>query len=162
MERIDIVLGDWSDDGHGESEKYPILVNKSKKEMQDAYKASCKALGISFNHNEDFTGLEGSYDEQRDRQICSEYEDSRLSEHVIEVLREHGCDVMFNGYNLVDTIEEEEFVSEDMLVALLMWFIKYSMPDFEWKKVDEKDSIPTFNGFWDDNLNVQIGYGLYQ
>lgn len=172
MERIDIVLGDWSDDGHGKTEKYPIKVNVSKKAMQDAYKASCKKFGFSFNHNDDFTGLKRSYEEDRKYHICTEYEEPYISIEVIEIMKEHGmtdeflCEVLedYGDPESRQLCEEDGgrfCVNEDGLVALLMWFIKQSLPEFEWEKLADSEEIPTFNGYWDDNLNVHIGYGLY-
>jgi len=58
MNKMYLVLGDWSDDGHGKYEKVLVEVNKTIEEVQNAYKNSCKLTGISFNgSNEDFTGI---------------------------------------------------------------------------------------------------------
>lgn len=167
--RIDIVLGDWSDDGHGTSEKYSIVMNKTKKEMQEAYKASCKALGISFNNNDDYTGIKGDRDRYH---ICTEYERPYVYPETLEILKNAGCplteilvDDGGNGMTLkmldiyIDdgqhvTIGKEEFIQ------LLMWFIGYSLPGFEWE--DTEDETPVFNGYWDKGLNIQLGYGLYE
>ena len=166
--RIDIVLGDWSDDGHGVSEKYPILMNKTKKEMQEAYKASCKALGISFNHNDDYTGIKGN----RDRyQICTEYERPYVYPETLEILKNAGCPLIdifneqeeFTSEQLETYIDDEEpfaITDEDVFVNLLMWFVGYSLPGFEWEKT--VDDTPVFNGYWDEGLNVQFAYGLYE
>lgn len=164
MTRLDVVLGDWSDDGHGKSEKYPILVNMPTKDIQDAYKASCEKLGISFNDNEDFTNTKRNYNEAEKYRICCEYDDSSISETVIEILKKHNCP-------LVDEIigddqdedEEQNYYIEgkDMFVKLLMWFIQQSLPELEWIKVKEKNTIPVLNGYWDKNLNVQFAYGMF-
>ena len=63
MNKMYLVLGDWSGDGHGISEKVLIESNVSAQEIQEAYKASCKLTGVSFNHNNDYTGIKRSYDD---------------------------------------------------------------------------------------------------
>jgi len=163
MEKIDIVLGDWSDDGHGKYEKITILVNQTKAAMQLAYKDSCKALGISFNHNDDFTGIEGSsYKESKKRLVCAKYQETTISEYAFGILT--------GNYDLepefIESIVTNEYwLEQDDFVKLLMAFIDYSfkkqMIDFHWEYPSATEEIPVFNGFWDDELNVQLGYGLY-
>lgn len=166
--KIYIVLGDWSNDGHSRSEKYLIKMNKTKKEMQDAYKASCKTLGISFNHNDDFTGVQRSYSERKKYQICAEYEDCTISKETLEILIAAGAPLadIFDEdalkWAMLDSDAEEYeslFVNEDTFVSLLMWFISYSLEGFKWETTN--DTVEVFNGYWDANLNVQLGYGLY-
>ena len=155
MTRLDVVLGDWSVDGHGKSEKYPILVNMPTEDIQNAYKASCKKLGISFNHNEDFTETKRNYQEAEKYRICCEYENNLVHKEVMTILAQHHCD-------LVEEIcENDGYIDKDLFVMLLMWFIQQSLPDLKWEKVQEKNQIPVLNGYWDKNLNVQFGYGLY-
>lgn len=54
--QMDIVIGDWSDDGHGKSKKIRVSTNKTKLEMQDAYLASLtyshwdKKLNVVFGY----------------------------------------------------------------------------------------------------------------
>lgn len=147
--KINIVLGDWSDDGHGKTDKVLLEVNKTKIEMQDAYKKSCKTLGVSFNHNDDFTGIKP---QNPNRLIATDYCDAELPLEAYHILKENGFDLEF--------IEEDEmYMCEGDFVDLLMQFIRFSLPGFEWEIV--KDEVENFNGYWDNNLNVQFGYGLY-
>ena len=68
-----LVLGDWSDDGHGKTEKICLEFNKTVEEIQQAYKDSCKLTGINF-HSAD--GL------------CVEYEDNSVSDKYMEILEQ--------------------------------------------------------------------------
>jgi len=151
-----IVLGDWSDDGHGKSDKVLVETNYEVDEMQEAYKKSCRMTGISFNHDEDFTGVKKDYREAKRYHICTEYEDTSLSEECVDILRVHGCPL--EDFCYAD--EGDVYIDHDQFLGLLMWFVSLSLPDFKWEKVVEKDDIPCFNGYWGD-LNVQFGYGLY-
>jgi len=47
MDRMYIVLGDWSDDGH--SEKVLIESNKTVSEIQDAYRSSCNLFSFKLS-----------------------------------------------------------------------------------------------------------------
>ena len=46
MEKIRVVIGDWSEDGYNQSDEFIYSVNKTQKELQDGYKASCKLTGV--------------------------------------------------------------------------------------------------------------------
>lgn len=46
-----LVLGDWSEDGHGISKDVLIGCNCSNvNDIRNAYKASCRKLGVQFIH----------------------------------------------------------------------------------------------------------------
>ena len=153
--KIKISIGDWSEDGHNQYEQFVFESNKPVEEIQQAYKDSCKLTGLQFNHNEDYTGLNLNWQhpEYDDRQICTEYEDGEVSQFAKDILSTHGLDVPEDFY-------EEEFLQ------LLIDFIKLSLPDLELVEASFKRSelkeIPALNGWWNDNLNVQFGYGLYE
>ena len=81
MERVKLTIGDWSQDGHNQYEEFVYESNKSVHEIRQAYKDSCKLTGISFNHNEDYTGLNLKWDhpEYNSRKIATEYSVYRMS-----------------------------------------------------------------------------------
>ena len=43
-----LVLGDWSEDGHGKSKDFLFDCNYDVSKIRQAYKDSCKKLGISL------------------------------------------------------------------------------------------------------------------
>ena len=149
-----LVLGDWSDDGHGKTDKELYEVNKTVEEVQEAYKASCRLTGFSFNHNEDFTGIKREWKTSDLYHICTNYEDYLLKEPAYQMFKEHGFD--FSDWDIEDT---NDIYIEDSFEDLWWFFVGLSLPDLEYKKV--QDDIPVINGYWNDNLNVQFGYGLY-
>jgi len=154
MYQMYLVLGDWSDDGHGKSDKILVNVNWAVKNVQDAYKASCKLTGISFNNGEDYTGLKRPFQIANNYKIAVEYEDSKLHENVLEVLEKFKCPT-----ELIEYYKEEAY--DKNYIALWFWFVSLSLPGLEYT-IDEKgDGIPCINGYWDKNLNVGFGYGLY-
>lgn len=154
MNKMYFVIGDWSDDGHGKSEKFLIKSNKTCKEIQDAYKASCKLTGISFNGSEDYTETGRGWEEGRKYRIAVDYEDFELSNEVLEVLTKFKCPKeILEYYN--EEAEEYNFTK------LWFWFVSLSLPGLEYKNIQEINDTPYINGYWNKNLNVGFGYGLY-
>ena len=153
VNKMYLVLGDWSDDGHGKHEKVLVEVNKNVEEVQNAYKASCKLTGISFNNGEDYTEKGRHWEDIGKYQIAVEYEEARLSKEVEEILVKHGC-----PSDILDAYKEEPY--QDTYVSLWFWFVSLSLSDMKYKLVED-NSVPNINGFWDKNLNAMFGYGLY-
>lgn len=149
---VKLYVGDWSEDGHGRCEDFYIISSHPLGAIQQAYKDTCKKIGLQLNHGEDYTGVEpvelyGSW-----RHIATGYEESNLSEEVMGILIEHGCTLY--GHPL--TLENESALGPEDMFELFMWFVSYSMDKgFQYEKL-EAESI---NGFGD--LNVQIGYGCF-
>ena len=151
MNKMYLVIGDWSQDGHNQSYKVLCESNKTLVEVQEAYKQSCKNTGVSFNHDEDYTDL--VLDHKHTNQVCTEYEENTISEENKKLLIEYG--VVFD-----DNLDAEDF-QEDFENVLLQ-FIKLADPSMVLNSMPkEKDIIPYINGYWDDTLNVQFGYGLF-
>lgn len=158
-----LVLGDWSSDGHGKSDKVLVLSNKTVKQIQNAYKASCKLTGVSFNHNEDFTGQKRDYREAKKYQIATEYEQGfKVSDEAKQALKDAGYDI--DKHFAFGMDEDDDQVEDNDVIFLHIWteFVKLSLPDLIINKVPEDEDIPVINGYWDKGLNVQFGYGLYE
>lgn len=164
-----LVLGDWSDDGHGKHDKILINSNIDVATIQQAYKDSCKLTGVSFNHNEDYTGLNRHYQEAEEYQIATNYERSGIPAKALAELLKHGFRENFleNGKYDFEGWQEtlakgEDLNYDDLFVDIWIWFVKLSLPkDVVLEKTDVEDEIPVINGYWNQNLNVQFGYGLY-
>lgn len=168
MNKMYLVLGDWSDDGHGLYKKILLESNISVKDIQQAYKDSCKLTGVSFNNNEDYTETDRPWEESDNYRIAVNYEDSMLFNFAFDILAKHGLTKeMLKGWD-IDGIDDEDCPNdgfelyEELYVKLWIWFVKLSLPsDVIINIANEKDEIPCINGYWNDNLNVQFGYGLY-
>jgi hypothetical protein len=154
MNQMYLVLGDWSEDGHGKSEKLLIESNKTVEEIQNAYKDSCKLTGISFNTGTDYTETDRDWDIAGAYRIAAEYEESKLTPKIIEVLTKYDC-----PKELMENYIEEAY--SKTFSQLWFWFVSLSLPLVEYKEVEEVDVIPCINGYWSKNLNESFGYGLY-
>jgi hypothetical protein len=58
--KIDLILGDWSYDGHSLTKLITIDSNLDKAEIKQAHTTGCKNLQIDFNH------------------VCCEYRNNRI------------------------------------------------------------------------------------
>lgn len=151
-----LVLGDWSDDGHGISKDFLFDCNYDVHKIRQAYKDSCRKLGVTFNYNEDYTGLGLRYGSKR--QVWTEYEDNSITKTAFEILNNVGC------FDEIDYYEDgSEYYLEEYkdCAKLIMNFIALSMPeDFTYKLI-EQQNYECINGYWNDELNHAFGYGLF-
>ena len=148
-------LGDWSEDGHKISESFLFDCNYDIHKIRQAYKDSCKKLGVGFNCNEDYTGL--GLGCRSERLIWTEYHESEISETAFEILNNSGCfkEVDFYKEDGVYYIEERKDCAK-----LIMNFIALSMPkDFRYKLVKER-KVESINS-WNHELRQHFGYGLF-
>lgn len=101
-------LGDWSEDGHRISESFLFDCNYDIHKIRQAYKDSCKKLGVAFDYNEDYTGL--GLGCRSERLIWTEYQESEMSETAFEILNNSGCfkEVDFYKEDGVYYIEERK------------------------------------------------------
>ena len=150
-----LVLGDWSEDGHGISENFLFECNYDVHKIRQAYKDSCRKLGVTFNYNEDYTGLGLGYGSER--QVWTEYREDGITRTAFEILNQAGC---FNGIDYYEGGDEYYIEEDEDCAKLIMNFISLSMPeDFTYKLIEQ--DYECINGFWNDELNHQFGYGLF-
>ena len=119
---IELVVGDWSGDGHCQTATHSIRSNLSKKEILYAYEKGQKISGIG--------------------EICTEYEDALLSKEALEKLLSLGVPVeIFN-----DEIEEDgiAYISVDEYVFIYLFIAGLGEPHFKYEFV-EKDHLPHIN-----------------
>lgn len=150
-----LTLGDWSKDGHGISKDFLFECNYDVHRIRQAYKDSCKKLGIAFNHGSDYAGLGCSYGSAK--QIWTEYEDSIIRSTVFETLKKAHCLEGINYYP--DDFRDGYHIGKhEDCAKLIMNFIAVSMPnDFIYQLIEPEP----INGYWNDELNHQFGYGLF-
>ena len=166
MHKMYLVLGDWSDDGHGKYDKVLMECNVPVKRVQDAYKKACKLTGVSFNNTDVFTGQKRDYKTARDYRIACEYDNSSIPGPAKEVLIKHGLTAeLFKDFECGEDFNTEDntpfYLCRDGYIALWCWFIRLADPEIELKVAKATDAIPVINAYWNDNLNVQFGYGPY-
>lgn len=149
--KFKITIGDWSDDGHGKSDEIIFESNATLKEMQDAYRQSCRTTGIQFH------GYDHRNDYSNGIEICVNYEDSSPPIKAVDIMIAYGI-IDISEYG--DDFDKEDFYFDggEEFAEYIMKFIGISIPGFQFKKIS--DEIPPLNGWWGD-LNHSFGYGLY-
>lgn len=159
-----LAMGDWSMDGHYIREHFYYNTNYPVRDMQEAYKRSCKRFGIAFHYGlgeADYTGKELTC--TSGRLIWVEDESNYIREEAYIVLKENGC---LEGIDLrvMESFGDKYYFVDDIskCADIIMRFIGLSMPeDFTFVKTQRIETAEPINGYWNKNLNVQFGYGLY-
>jgi hypothetical protein len=129
---IDLVMGDWSDDGHGETEQVTIKSNFNKIWIDRAYESASDILGFCFIN-----------------EVAKNYEEPYIDNELIIKLRE-----VLEEPNLLDGVIDEhaECIGIDSYEYLDIYLkiIKLGDPDFKYKIIG------------DNNEQINIGgYGLF-
>jgi hypothetical protein len=139
---VNLVLGDWSHDGHSMTETVTISCNLDKKALESAYKKGTKKLGVDV-----------------DEDVASDYEDSTISFENWQKFAAAGMTLeqLFddNDYDVKESTEavdnEEAFnIYHSAFVKLWLFTAKQGNPEFEY--TIEEDNSP--------NINIG-GYGLF-
>lgn len=126
MAVVNLIVGDWSDDGHGKTETYAIESNIERNEITHAYN---KALKQNPKLN-DF------------EQLCEGYEDSSIPEEFLDELKRL-------GYQAPAWMEKELRISRDEFVDIYLFIVKVGNPAFEYSKVRANEiNIGGYGLFW--------------
>lgn len=129
---INLVLGDWSNDGHGWTETVVICSNLDTKSLEKAYKAGAKKAGVDWKNC-----------------VAKDYKDNSITIENVDKLAVH-------GFKIEDVSEDDE--PEDSKYSLytngytLGWLFvaKLGNPDFRYEIVENSCH----------NINIG-GYGLF-
>ena len=134
---IEIEVGDWSKDGHNQSDTFLFKSNYSGDEIDQAFKCLKKAKQIDFKN------------------ICCDYEDSEVEGGVVNKLIEMGV----LSQDEVDDVKEDcdgRYCVESALdlAALALDTLHAFEPAFEWEEyiIPNKEYCNALTG---------IGYGCY-
>ncbi len=142
MNEFRLEIGDWSNDGHGQCVTYTIQSNKTKQEIDKAYKKAVKNIGFDV------------------LDLCKEYEESTIPADTWKRLKSEGFDpnIEIAGYSLGNAEPEENedmYMDVDGFMLLVLWFLKTGDPDLILKPIPEikERLVGTYE---------HIGYGLFQ
>lgn len=161
-ELMKLTLGDWSNDGHGKTETIILRSNKSIRQIREAYKKSCLFTHIRLDHNSDIDIKfpKDDWESINKYTIANHYEDDKLTKFHIEKLAPHGFTLDVLGDEMEEFIDGDDIrLTTDHFKRLWLWFVKLSFRNNDWD-VQEVEIDP-INGFWNKELNVGFGYGLF-
>lgn len=117
MNKIRLVLGDWSDDGHGKSKEFMIESSLKKLQLQEAYKIGAKKIGVSII------------------EFCSDYEDSKMPAKDFNIFN------TLNSEFPTETKDEEVWVDEDLYAKMYMMTCKAGHPELKWNFIVDDEWI---------------------
>lgn len=159
-----ITMGDWSNDGHGKYEMFKYTATHSIERQREAYYSAVEYFGLQFHDN-------GSDDPNS---ICVEWKDSRVNAYHMTILQ-----MMAGISNTKFGVSPMGFEPTPILLAeMILWFISLMLSGFkhsplekttqkEWKDGSEDDTLKqefwdaVLNGWWNNGLNEQFGYGVF-
>jgi hypothetical protein len=130
---LDLIMGDWSDDGHGETETVVIKSNLNHVWMSRAYDQASAILGFCFVND-----------------VATEYEEPYISMEAITKLRE-----ILEEPELLDGVVDNEAgcigISTEEYLDIYLKIIKLGEPDFKYEILGQENEV------------IKIGgYGLFQ
>jgi len=132
---INLVMGDWSGDGHSQTATVTIISNIDKKALEKAHKAGAKKTDVNFEDD-----------------VAADYEDNTISKDDVDKLSKF-------GFKIEDYSEDEDPGDDDDDPRYCLWTDGYALawlfvaqignPDFKFEVIE------------DDSPNINIGgYGL--
>lgn len=115
IHKIELILGDWSGDGHEKTSSFHIMSSLPKEKIIDAYDRAVKILKFDITS------------------CCEEYEDHSLPEEGQEVLKK-------NFPKLFKSIDPEWLVKDDF-VKIYLAMVAVGDPTFVFAHQEPNDSI---------------------
>lgn len=138
MYKFRIIIGDWSEDGHGRSEDFIVSSNLPVEIAREAHYRIKDVTGVDIEN------------------ICSEYEEDEIDEETVDVLKGMGFQFE-NSSGIGDGI-----VSVSDMARLWVFLLQKADPSLNLEIVD--DDIPNLQFFGFDKKKRHIGdvgYGLF-
>ena len=124
--KVKIEIGDWSHDGHNQSEKHILEVDGSTDIMVDYTKGS-KKLGFDLIND-----------------YCEDFEDNSIPREMVHKIRELGFELE------MDDEEEEDdkyYIYTDLYLKIYLIICKIGNPEFEAEIVADKDRTIQLGGY---------------
>ena len=146
-DKIQIAIGDWSNDGHGECDNFFFNVHSghSVQEIREAY----------FQSGEKYPNL-------NPEKFCCDMESSTLSPKILELSKELGFDWLNEGAEFESWKGEDyTYAHPEVMAKFVAWFIGLSGPALE---LTPRNEVPTlqFYGYDKEKRHIGfIGYGLF-
>jgi len=132
--RTQLVVGDWSDDGHGKTEVFQVIHNlASSDSLEDAFVRGSELLEIDME------------------QIACDYEAPYIYRGQIDKLLKAGFDSDTESFTMPEELDAYGYVEgPEGFINIWLFIAKQGNPDLEY------EILPTYK----DVINVG-GYGLF-
>ena len=120
---IELVTGDWSNDGHGKEYIENFKVNKTQLELDLLYKTSVEKTGLRLCE-----------------EVCNNYSDNKISQEILKLFEDH-------KEPLVDILEVDYGVCKYEWPIIYLRFCRMSDPDLKWKPLTKTSTKINIGGY---------------
>lgn len=123
--KIDLIVGDWSRDGHEKSEVVKIKSNLTLEELQAAYKDGSKLIGVDLIKN-----------------VCKDYEDNKIPKEICEkILKSLAALNLKSSLEwFEEDLEEDVWIYESEWAYVILDVCRIGCPNFEWEEVEDGEN----------------------
>lgn len=143
MHRIKVQLGDWSNDGHGQTKDYIVESSVPLQQLREYYFQAC----------------EEHFDISK---LCEDYGDSRMTDSDLELFEEAG--IRIHPELKKEILEDgEAYIDTDQYMDLWVRFMENQDERISLRIVPEEE-MPTFHFYGYDEKQRHIGgfgYGIF-
>jgi hypothetical protein len=146
---LKLVVGDWSHDGHNQSEFVYFDCNLTEVELKAAYLEAVEKCGV---------GLHRPRKGEKHTAVCTEYEQRTIPLELKAKMEAVGVDFEKVGGSEIIVGEWGDFGGKG-IAKLFLELVKAARPHFEYEIIN--DRVPCVNGFWSKDFNISFGYGMY-
>ncbi len=128
MHIITLIVGDWSHDGHEETDSFVYESSLSQKELEAAYTAGSKILGFDLSAD-----------------VCKDYEDSNISRKHVDMLTAHGIEC--EGYEEYHPGNDSVLLEPELFADLYLQICKLGSPTFVYNPVPSNVTCINIGGY---------------
>lgn len=123
MNKIRLILGDWSGDGHGKSEDIYVECNLDKDNLAKAFDAGVKKLEVDISD------------------CCSDYEDSSIPRDIYQIIA--AVDPKWTKKLLGEEEPENEYDYVEYKTFATLWMLtaQAGNPDLKWDFCEDSPYI---------------------
>ncbi len=151
MYSIKFSIGDWSYDGHSKQATFTVQSNEPVEVLREIYFKACENLGVRLDGHEKL-----DFDPP-----CSDYEDSMISEAVINRLVEKGVKIPKGIYKEEPDSYKYYVEDTDSFLELILAVLRNEDPKLQLDIVPDNDTFH-FYGFDKQKRHIgYFGYGLF-
>lgn len=121
---VELEMGDWSGDGHSQTQSLHIRTNLTAKQIETAFKKGAKKVGLDIT------------------KCCKDYEDGNLTKEQLEVLKKAGWDPEncwnYNYAKENDQLDDEESfgISTDEFADIYIFTVQQGNPLFQHEELE--------------------------
>lgn len=125
MTTLEIVMGDWSNDGHGRTEKVVISTDFTREEVEKAFKAGVEKTGFDITTH------------------CEDYEDGSVPNALYDYFDKAGVEYG----NIREDNESTQGIGYDDFVKIWFKTCEIGNPDFKYTQVSHYENEIRIGGY---------------